>query len=143
MKKGTKIVIGVVITLLLLIGLVVAGLVGGWVYLGQKLSEFKQKDEQAEIDGREFGKTTDQNGCLEKSFTLEQPKSSYDMSNSHFVKECFKSSRPIPNFCDGSTPLLFRKWVDEQCEKVPHSYESCARTMLVKRDYCMAEKSKK
>lgn len=137
MKKGTKIVIGVVLTVFLIIGLVVGGLVGGWVYLGHKVSEFKQKGEQAEIDGREFGKTTDQTGCLEKGYTLEQPKSIYDHSNRYFVIECLKSSRPITNFCEGVPTRLSSKWVDEQCEKVPQSYESCARTMLAKREYCI------
>ena len=72
MKIGTKIVIGVVITIVLIIGLVVGGL-AGFIYLTDRIYKKRaEKEKQARVDGREFGRTTDQNGCIEKGFTLKR-----------------------------------------------------------------------
>ena len=143
MKKGTKVVIGVVITVLLIIGLVIGGLVGGFFYLDYKLSEFRQENKQGEVDGREFGKTTDQNGCMEKGFTLSLPNNSYDLSNVSFINGCLKSSRPTPDFCEGVPFLLNRKWFDEQCQKVGHNTDSCKVAFIAKRNFCMESKGNK
>ena len=97
----------------------------------------QKKVEQAEVNGREFGKTTDQNGCLEKGFLTEE------YLASGFVKGCLKSSKPIPDFCDG-VPLGYdsgnakdiSKWLDERCKKVGHNERSCLDTFIVKRDFC-------
>ncbi len=77
MKKGIGIgigiVIGVVITVILIIGLVVGGFYGFVVLTDRKSKEVDQKREQAKVDGREFGKTTDQNGCMQKGFLHDEP----------------------------------------------------------------------
>jgi len=137
MKKGTKIILGVVLTVILIIGLAVGGLVGGFFYLDHQLSEFKQKDEQAEIDGREFGKTTDQNGCMEKGFTIPISDERFDFYNNRFINGCLSSSRPIPDFCEGVPFLFDRKWFDEQCKKVGHNTDSCLFAFIAKRDFCI------
>ena len=117
MKKGTKIVIGVVMTVFLIIGLVLGGLVGGFFYFDHKFNEFKPRNEQAEVDGIEFGKTTDQNGCMEKGFTIPISDDRFDFYNNRFINGCLSSSRPIPDFCEG-VPFRFNsKWFDEQCQK--------------------------
>jgi hypothetical protein len=149
MKKGTKIVIGVVITILLLIvmaiGLVVGGFLGLVVIFDQGFKKGRQMKAQAEFDGREFGKTTDQNGCLEKGFSFEPPKHYFaNMNINTFVFECLKSSRSIPNFCDGvptyeDTSEVRDKWrAKQKVEKCPQhpNDEPCLQTIYGKQSYC-------
>ena len=73
MKIGTEIGIGIVIGVILTIGLVVGGFYGFVFLTEQARKKYDQKVEQAKVDGREFGKTTDQNGCLEKGFLRDEP----------------------------------------------------------------------
>jgi hypothetical protein len=100
-----------------------------------------KKTEQARVDGREFGKTTDQNGCMEKGFSL---KATDHYLNDAFVSECLKSSKPIPGFCDGvptfdDTSEVRDKWLAEQeaekCPKHPNN-KSCLQTINGKHSYC-------
>lgn len=96
-----------------------------------------KKREQARVDGGEFGKTTDQNGCMEKGLLRDAT------GVSGFVKECLKSSKPIPDFCDG-VPLGYdpgkakdiSKWLDERCKKDGDNGRSCLDTFIGKRDFC-------
>ena len=143
MKKGIGIgigiVIGVVITVILIIGLVVGGFYGFVVLTDRKSKEVDQKREQAKVDGREFGKTTDQNGCMQKGFLHDEPEY---FSSLRFVEECLKSSKPIPDFCDG-VPLnrsVSGGWYDEQCQKVGHNTDSCFRAFVAKGSFCDGKK---
>jgi hypothetical protein len=145
MKKGTKIVIGVVMTVLLIIGLIIGLVVTELYYeLFYQSKINRQNWEQTGIDGKEFGKSTDQNGCLEKGFSPE-PSHAYSDYNFLFVSECLNSSQPSPNFCDGVPPWLqseSRIWEAKQCEKVPNK-DACHETMSAKLSYCDNEKRKK
>lgn len=143
MKIGTEIVIGVVIGVVMTIGLVVGGFFGLVFLVEQGQKEHARKVEQAEVDGREFGKTTDQNACMEKGFLRDATKDSFYMSVA-FVEECLKSSKPIPDFCDG-VPLGYdpgkgkdiSKWLDERCKKVGHNNrDSCGYAFNAKRSFC-------
>lgn len=136
MKIGTEIGIGIVIGVVMTIGLVVGGFFGFVFLTEQARKKHDQKVEQARVDGREFGKTTDQNGCMEKGFLTEE----YLVSG--FVGECLKSSKPIPDFCDGVPGYAFgkweegEKWVNEGCKKVGHNSRSCRDTFNAKRGFC-------
>jgi hypothetical protein len=146
MKERTKIVIAVVVTFFLTIGLVVGLLVGGLVGLFfdiDRTTKINMKnEEQARIDAREFGKTTNQNGCLEKGFSLGPGNRYVDLI---FVRECLESSQPIPNFCEGVPPRSDRKsevWVADQCANFPNQ-DACHQTMSTKQSYCDDQKRKK
>ncbi len=135
MKTKTKIIIGSLLAVFLLVGVVV---VGGFAYLFYRFDdpEVRAKINKAKADGAAFGQTTDQNGCMEKGFTLAPATESFDVSNEYFVKACLHASRPTANFCDG-VPLLFdRKWFDDQCDRVGHNTEQCTVAFLAKRDFC-------
>lgn len=149
MKKGTKIVIGAIIAIILLIVLTIWLFVGGFftfVYFTDKAQKrAMEKREQAEFDGREFGKTTDQNGCMEKGFSFPPPEHYFaNMNISGFVSECLKSSRPVPNFCDGvptynDTSEERDKWKEklerEKCPEYPNN-EPCSQTIYGKQSFC-------
>lgn len=141
MKTKTKIVIGSLLAIFLLGCLVVAGVVGGFVYLFHKFDDptLKAKLNRAKADGTEFGKTTDQNGCMVKAFMLSPAADSFDMSNTTFVNACLHASRPTANFCDGVPFVLDRKWFDDQCDKVGHVNEPCTSAFIAKRNFCQMD----
>ena len=143
MKKGTKIVIGIVITILLLIfsiiGLVVSGFFGLVFLTEQAYKKSNKKIEQAKVDGREYGKTTDQNGCMEKGFLRDEKGESF-YSGVGFVDECLKSSKPNPDFCDGVPFDASVDWNDEQCKKVGHNTQSCFHAFVAKHSFCDGKK---
>jgi hypothetical protein len=146
MKTGTKIVIGVVITILLLIVSAIVLVVGGFFGLvfivDQGYKKSNQRIEQAKADGREFGKTTDQNGCMEKGFLRDaKAKGESFYSGVGFVEECLKSSEPISDFCDGVPFDASVTWNNEQCKKIGHSTESCFRAFVAKRGFCNGKKT--
>lgn len=153
MKMGTGIGIGIGIGVVMTIGLVVGGFFGLVFIVGQGVKKQAQQEEQAEIAGREFGKTTDQNGCMEKGLSFEPPKRYFaNMNINTFVFECLRSSRPVPNFCDGvptydDKPEVEDKWEAEQkrekkCPEYPNN-EPCFQTIYGKQSYCSYGTGKK
>ena len=138
MKTKTKIIVGSISAVLLLIFLVIVGIFGFFVYVGGRLENpaLKQKTAQAKADGAAFGKTTDQNGCIEKGYLLEAPTDSFDMSSQKFLNECLNASRPSTDFCEGVPFVFDRQWFDEQCKKVGHNDDSCINALIAKRNYC-------
>lgn len=143
MKTGTTFVVGIVcglvITIFLIVGLVVGGFFGLVFLVDQGYKKHNQKVEQAKVDGREFGKTTDHNGCMEKTFLRDEPGESF-YSGVAFVEECLKSSKPSPNFCD-SVPLDSSvQWNREQCQKVGHNTDSCFHAFVAKGNFCDQKK---
>lgn len=138
MRTRTKVIIGSAAAVLLIGILGVAGIVGGSYYLVRKLDdpELVKKKEAAKRDGAEFGKTTDQNGCMERAYSLEIPKDSFDLSNDYFIKACLKSSRPTASFCDGVPLMLDRDWFKNQCSAVGQNTDACIDAFRAKRDFC-------
>jgi hypothetical protein len=145
MKTKTKVIIGVLVTIGLVAILGIVGLVSAWEYASAKFSdpEIRKKNDQGITDGIAFGKTTDQNGCLEKGFTLEEKDTSFDLSNHYFLEKCLKTSRPTPNFCDGVPFFSGGKWEDEECKKIGRETVACGLAMYEKRDYCRSSDAKK
>ena len=138
MKTRTKVIIGIVSGVLIL-GLIAVGvIVGVSYYVLQRIDnpELVKKHEAAKKDGTEFGKTTDQNGCMEKGFTLPPPSDSFDTSNHYFVKACLRSSRPTANFCDGVPFLLDRDWFAKQCSGFDNN-TACIEAFTAKKDFCV------
>ncbi len=138
MKTATKIILGSVIAVFLLGCLAVAGVVGGISYLVKEVMspERIEKRNKAKAAGFEFGKNTDQNGCMEKGFSLESPSDTFDTSNQSFIESCLNSSRPTANFCEGVPFMFNRDWVDAECKKVGHDTSPCYAAFSQKLDFC-------
>ncbi len=118
MKIGTEIVIGIVIGVVMTIGLIVGGFFTLVFFVDREYKKGAEKKKQAMIAGREFGRTTDENGCIEKGFLLKREIDKFDSVILEFVGECLQSSEPTPNFCDGvpeEDHLNF--WNNKQGEK--------------------------
>jgi hypothetical protein len=116
--KKILIVLGLVVFLFVL---GIAAIVGWLIWMPEKPTP---EDEAKMAEGREFAKTTDQNGCITEGVRrarqigfLEIGKA---VANQYFVQQCLRNSRPTPRFCDGVPGFWNLKgdeWKDAQCEK--------------------------
>ncbi len=145
MKTKTKIIFGSIAALGVI---VIAGIIGLsilWNYTTSKLEspEYRQKNDQGMADGIAFGRTTDQNGCLEKGFSLEAKDSSFDLSNGYFVEKCLTVSRPTPDFCEGVPLISGGNWEENECKKIGRDNEQCNLVMDWKKYYCRSSDAKK
>jgi len=76
-------------------------------------------------DGVEFGKTTNQQGCIDEGLKRGSRMALFDWDdqgdNEDFVLGCLKSSAPSPGFCDGvpsGVKNIFVDWTKKKCEKI-------------------------
>lgn len=147
MTHTTKWIVGVLIVLGLLGAVFVAGIVGFvyYVYKGTESAEYKTQ----EVEGREFGKTTDQAGCvkegLKRAKGIKLIELNRAISNQAFVEECLKSASPTPAFCDGVPGRLSfqdSEWSQKQCEKagMDQMQTSCTTVFQAKLSFCHDQK---
>jgi len=138
MKTSSKLLIGGGIAIVLVVLLVIAAIGGGVAYVMHRFDnpETAAAMKKAMDDGTEFGKTVDQQACMQKGFTLPEPVDSFDLKNELFVQACLKSSRSTPNFCDGVPFVLDRSWFDEQCKVNTIAPTSCVAAYIAKRNVC-------
>lgn len=140
MNKGIEFIVGIVVTVILLVGLVGGSLIGIFLYISYQSQKTVQWQQQATVDGRKLRETTDQNGCMEKGLSLAPEKYGDSSHIVSFVETCLKSSRPVADFCDG-VPIYNdwearKKWEAAQnCEKSLHR-DSCDVTVSAKLNYC-------
>lgn len=138
MKSQTKIILGSLTALVLFGCLIAAAVIGAVGYEFYKIGgpEMVRNLQNANAEGTEFGKTTDNNGCMEKGFTLKTSTDSVDLTAEEFVRGCLNSSSPTPNFCVGVTSVLDREYFKAECKKVGHQTDACEESFLAKRNYC-------
>jgi hypothetical protein len=133
MTKSTKLVLlgisGIVV-------LTIVVIVGGVLFLrfssaGQMVSA---RLDAMEAEGTEFGKTTDQQGCIKEG--LARGKKITDITsqvgNRDFVKGCLRSSQASPAFCDDVPSIvgkMFTNWEEKQCEKIRSPTVACQDVM--------------
>jgi hypothetical protein len=122
MTHNTKWILG---CLGLLAFFVICGIVG-IVVLVRTLDTEESKREYAarESEGREFGKTMDQAGCIKEGLARSKKMTRFEVAravaNQAFVEGCLKSSRPTSGFCN-DVPSFWKlqntAWPDRQCER--------------------------
>ena len=105
----------------------VIALIGLIVYIGSD-KEYAEQHKIALEEGRSFGKTTDQNGCLQKGLSwlgdIKQPTITQLALNGRFVSECLDASKPVPNFCQNVPKVIVRDWINEQCKIIGRKDDS-------------------
>ncbi len=112
---------GLIITAVVL---VIAGviLIGGAVYfISTHGGEYLEKGKQSIEDGKRFGETTDNHGCVAETLTRykQSPGMTGGISVQLFLTGCLQSSAATPGFCDDvPAPSEFMKsasWRVHQC----------------------------
>lgn len=145
--KTKTIVIGC-IGLVVLAGVIVACVVGGIFMLG-----LTAEADQAERAGTEFGKSTDQAGCLneaERRFKVASKAGDIIKRREAqmFLYGCFQAARSTPDFCV-NTPkednfVDVRKWSTERCEKLgAGNDDACISLYMEVSDVCLGKTKKK
>ena len=140
MTTKTKVILGVSTAVLIFILLFIGIGVGGWYYIGLRQHEpaLRAKLDKAWEDGKQFGMTTDQNGCVAKGITFPDPPDTFDVSNYDFDFACLQASRRSPGFCDGVALDYGEKWSEDQC-RGKQNPKACSTAYDVKQSTCRRE----
>lgn len=125
MSITKKLLIALGICLLVVVIFMIA-LAGIFFYL-QSDKDLARATEASEVEGHDFGKTTDQRGCMKEGLaratTSNDFKPKLGIVRGTFIRACLESSRPAPGFCDGvpkrslANPSNY-DWTIQQCEKI-------------------------
>ena len=135
MKTKNKIFIGcggaILISVLAFVGFV--------AYLGTDKA-YSEQYSAVLREGSDFGKTTDQNGCLRQGLLrmndVENPTLDQLSLNGRFVNECLDVSRPSPDFCKNVPKVIVRDWIGEQCRLIGRSDSVCYVVFDEKTTFC-------
>lgn len=144
MKTKTKVIVAVSAAIVILILLFVTIGVGFWYYTGFRQHEpaLRAKLDKASEDGKQFGMTSDQNGCMAKGLTIADPPNTFDVSDYDFDFECLRTSRRSPGFCDGVSLAYDDGWPEDQCRDNKQNPKACATAYDVKQSTCRWESKK-
>ncbi len=146
MNKTVKIVL-IAAMVLVLLGI---GLFAGFVIFLKFTQPGRTMDQRLtaiENEGTEFGKTTDQQGCIKEG--VARGKKITDITsqvgNRDFVKGCLRSSQTSPGFCDNVPSIMgkmFTDWEAQQCEKIRSPTVACQDVMKEVILYCGLKRDK-
>jgi hypothetical protein len=139
MGKTVTIVL-LVIAAIIIFGSVLLCGIGGW--FGFK---FSKNVEKAQEEGREFGASTDQRGCLDETFKrrdkLKDKVDSIDsameqMRLEEFLVGCLEISKPTKGFCHGVPKASeFTKtidWATKECQKIGRGNDDRCTNIYIK-----------
>jgi hypothetical protein len=145
MSKGVKTILiigGILAALALVCG-------GGFAIFAYFFVD-KEGFENAQKDGAEFGKTTDNIGCQAKALEMAKPMTMSDITGmvkvQYFNAGCLPASSPSPGFCDGLPSEQKDIWnsdraKDALCEKAGLKDSlPCRSVMKARLEYCQKKR---
>lgn len=145
MSKAAKIIITIAVSLVILAASVIGLGVYWWSHHSHELFEAGQKQIE---QGQEFGKKTDEQGCLDEAISRYKANRGFtgSISTGLFLRSCLQASRPTPGFCDQvPKPLDFLKsarWQIEQAKKAGINDEYGRQLFTQVQQYCESKESK-
>jgi hypothetical protein len=127
--------------------LIIIGVGAYWV--SQHGGEWLDKTKHSIAEGQDFGKGTDNQGCLSEAISRHRKDAgmSSAISTQLFLASCLPSSRVTPGFCDEIPKRLefikTAQWQTEQCrkEKLVDSY--CPQLFGQVQNFCERPKTEK
>jgi len=143
MKKGAKVALGVGCGVLVFGAIVV--IVAGYFGLNYIESRLDESVKKFEIEGREFGKTTDTKGCVDQGVHRSASVELLDMSGGialgAFVDACLETSRPTDNFCEGVPSFWSMRdseWAAAECTTagLDSKKTACVHVLKRKHEFC-------
>ncbi len=128
-----------VIGILLVIGVVGAGVF--WWMRNKDALVGRAKEVVAE--GRDFGKTADNQGCVDESISRykKEPGFGNAISTSIFMRTCLDASRPTTGFCDNvpkATEFMkSAEWRRDQCKRINLAGDNyCQQLFQPMQEFC-------
>jgi hypothetical protein len=114
----------VTLVIVLIVGVLgVAAVVGGLLIARRYGPELIQENRQAMEEGQEYGRRTDDVGCLNEGVARQARVTGFrDMlKNNFFTRSCLEAARATPEFCD-EVPHRFEfaksiGWQAQQCKR--------------------------
>ena len=121
----------------------IIGAVGlGAYWLTKHKDELMKSAESARADGVEFGRKTDNQGCLSEVLRRHREHHGFSDSivNNLFLTGCLEASRPTAGFCDDvpkSTEILeSARWGIRKCTEENLSDSYCGQIFSQVQRYC-------
>lgn len=137
------------IVAIIIVLLVVGVVVGGVVWWSRNKDKLVGQIKEVATEGREFGRNTDNQGCVDESVSRykKEPGFTTVISNSIFTRTCLEASRPTPRFCsDVPKATEFMKsaeWRKSQCTRVDLASDSyCQQLFQPVQEFCEKTSSK-
>ena len=128
--KALLIVLAIIV--LLVVGVLAAG--AFWFYKNKDVLVAKTKAIAAEA--REFGRSTDNQGCVDESISRYKQDRGFTsaISSSIFMRICLDSSRPTAGFCDDvprqTEFIKSAQWRIERCRRVELSSDNNCQNLF-------------
>jgi len=145
MSTLVKVILGIIVAIVLVVILAVAGVYLWWQKGGGKEmgKEFIQNAEKSEKEGKDYGLSTDKEGCVSVAMARNKKDSSFSgaLATKFFLQGCLKSSKETPGFCTTvpkPTQIIDSvNWQVDQCKKRGAANDQmCPQVMKTIQDYC-------
>jgi hypothetical protein len=125
---------------LIALAVVIGGVI--WLLWTTYGEEYLEAAKATATEGREFGRTTDERGCLQRALARHEAELgiSETVSEAVYLIECLDMSRPSPGFCDGvpdrTETVESARWKVSRCEREGFSDRSCQALFGVLQEHC-------
>jgi hypothetical protein len=140
MPTWAKVMI-VIVVVVMVLG--IAAVVASFLIVRRYGPELVQENKQAMTEGQEYGRRTDDVGCLNEAVARQAHITGFrDMlKNNFFMRSCLEVARPTPGFCEGVPGRLeFTKsigWQAQQCKRYGLGPEQqCSQFFQQVQQYC-------
>ena len=133
----------VLIVLAVMVVLVIGVIGAGVYYVSRNKDAWLAKGKAVMTEGREFGRSTDNQSCVDESVSRykKEPGLTSVLSSTLFMRACLDTSRPTPGFCDAVPKqtdfIKSARWRVSQCERINLSSDSnCQQLFTPVQQFC-------
>src|SRR5438046_585758 len=143
MSTVGKVILGVGAAFVLIVIIVVVAGAVWWSKSGKEM--FKgavESAEKSDKEGRDFGRTAQNEACVDEALTRNKKNSSFGaaISTQLFLQGCLKASQETPGFCTGvpkPTQIIEGpKWQIQKCRERAPNDEFCPQVFQKVEEYC-------
>jgi hypothetical protein len=134
-----------VVVIMLVVGVVIAGV----YWISRNKDAWIAKGKEVMTEGRDFGRKTDNQGCVDESISRykKEPGLTSTISNAIFMRGCLESSSPTRGFCDDvprqTEFIKTAQWRISQCRRVDLEKDSNCRNLFAPvQQFCEAKTQK-
>jgi hypothetical protein len=138
-----------VIIIFVCVSIVVLTVAGSGVYWWtHNRDKLLQGTKRTLDEGREFGKNTDNDGCVTEALSRHKQDRGFisSISQSLFVRACLESSQPSTGFCDGvpskNQIISGAQWQVRKCKEAGLSDQYCQQIFAQVQEYCDSKREK-
>lgn len=128
-----------------MVGIVGAAMVGGYLWSKEKLAELAQKAELATEEGLAYAKEHDQLACRDEGIRRTEGcgmSAVCEAESQRFTAACLTAAKPVTQLCVGIPERLKNdeasiRWAEGVCKAYgTEKTERCVRLLATLQDYC-------